>query len=157
MEIAESGSNQSRLTGTPLRLVLDTNVWLDWLVFDDPGLASLRAAVAAGDIEIIIDAPCEAELIRVLGYPLQKWTLDATGQATSLAQYRSVVRMVDTSCAAALPRCADPDDQKFLELAAGAQAGCLITKDRALLVLARRHPPLPFHIVTPAEFELRRG
>lgn len=157
MEIAEGGSNQDRLTGMPLRLVLDTNIWLDWLVFDDPGLASLQTAVAAGDAEIVSNTPCEAELVRVLGYPLQKWTLDATRQATCLAQYRTLVRMVDTSCAAALPRCADPDDQKFLELAAGTQAGCLITKDRALLALARHDPPLPFHIVTPAEFAPRRA
>ena len=26
------------------RLVLDTNVWLDWLVFDDPGIAAIRDA-----------------------------------------------------------------------------------------------------------------
>ena len=29
-----------------MRLVLDTNVWLDWLVFDDPALAPLKDAVA---------------------------------------------------------------------------------------------------------------
>ena len=28
------------------RLVLDTNVWLDWLVFGEPALAPLKAAIA---------------------------------------------------------------------------------------------------------------
>ena len=31
-----------------LRLVLDTNVWLDWLVFDDPAVAPLAATAETG-------------------------------------------------------------------------------------------------------------
>ncbi|MBW8810763.1 MAG: PIN domain-containing protein, partial [Lysobacter sp.] len=38
----------------------------------------------------------------------------------------------------ALPRCADPDDQKFLELALAANARWLLSRDHALLVLGRR-------------------
>lgn len=134
------------------RLVLDTNIWLDWLVFADAGIATLQAAVAAGHADIVIDAACEDELIRVLGYPLQKWTLDASRQGACLEQCRRVTRRIDMQYTMALPQCDDPDDQKFLELAAGAQAGWLITKDRALLALAGHRPSLPFHIVTPAEF-----
>jgi len=43
----------------PLRLVLDTNVWLDWLVFDDPSIAAIKAAVETKRAEIFIDAACE--------------------------------------------------------------------------------------------------
>ena len=32
----------------PMRLVLDTNVWIDWLVFDDPSIAPLKAAQQSG-------------------------------------------------------------------------------------------------------------
>jgi predicted nucleic acid-binding protein len=140
-----------------LRLVLDTNVWLDWLVFADPGIKPLQAMVAAGDAEIVINADCEAELVRVLGYPLQKWTLDAGRQAACIAEYQTVARKMAAPCTIALPDCADPEDQKFLELAAGAGSHYLLSKDRALLALARRRPPLPFHIVTPAEFAARQG
>lgn len=140
-----------------LRLVLDTNVWLDWLVFADPGIASLQTAVAAGDAEIIINADCEAELVRVLGYPLQKWTLDADRQAACLAACRAVARKVATSCAVTLPACTDPDDQKFLELAAGAQADYLLSRDQAVLALAHHRPPLPFHIVSPEIFAMHQG
>ncbi|MDP3138558.1 MAG: PIN domain-containing protein, partial [Burkholderiaceae bacterium] len=42
-----------------LRLVLDTNIWLDWLVFNDPGIAPIRAAVEAGGAEIYISEACE--------------------------------------------------------------------------------------------------
>lgn len=139
-----------------LRLVLDTNVWLDWLVFDDPGIKPLQSAVAAGSAEIVINAGCEDELLRVLAYPLQKWTLDEHRQSACIAACRALARRVDAPCRTALPACADPDDQKFLELAAAAEAHYLLSKDQALLALARR-PLLPFHIVTPEQFVQHQG
>ena len=39
-----------------MRLVLDTNVWLDWLVFDDPAIAPIKAAVEAKRVEVFIEA-----------------------------------------------------------------------------------------------------
>lgn len=36
------------MTRGGLRLVLDTNVWLDWLAFGDPSVAAIKSAVAAG-------------------------------------------------------------------------------------------------------------
>ena len=71
-----------------LRLVLDTHVWLDWLVFDDPGIARIRNAVGLKRAEIFIDAACEAELARVLAYDLHKRRLDAAAQAACIAQCR---------------------------------------------------------------------
>lgn len=38
-----------------LRLVLDTNVWLDWLVFDDPAIAPVKATVVEGRAAVFID------------------------------------------------------------------------------------------------------
>ncbi len=139
------------------RVVLDTNVWLDWLVFDDPGMAPLRSAVAAGQAEIVIDAACEAELIRVLTYPMQRWTLDSAARSRCLAQCRSIAVTIAPNSVPGLPNCADPDDQKFLELAAGAAAGWLLTKDRALLALNRRRAALPFRIVIPADFAVAQA
>lgn len=141
----------------PLRLVLDTNVWLDWLVFHDAGLTPVQSLVNQGQAEIIIDDHCDAELVRVLGYPLQKWTLDAQGQAVCIDRFRRVARRVTVAPCAGLPQCRDPDDQKFLALAAVANAWCLITKDRALLRLGRSRYRLPFHIVTPSAFPALRS
>jgi len=134
-----------------VRLVLDTNVWLDWLVFGDPGAAPLKAAVAAGSVEVLIDAACEEELERVLARPFRRAVLDAAAQAERLAECRRAARRMDAAAARAgcLPRCRDPHDQKFLELALSGGADYLVTKDRALLELARRG--VPFRIVTPGE------
>jgi putative PIN family toxin of toxin-antitoxin system len=139
------------------RLVLDTNVWLDWLVFDDPGLAPLRRAVAQGEARIFISLACEAELQRVLAYPLSGRALTGDAQAAALARCRTLARAANSDGAphaiATLPRCADPDDQMFLELARDCRADLLITKDRDLLALAaRKVAPLPFRILTPREF-----
>jgi len=129
-------------------------VWLDWLVFDDPSIAPIKAAVEANRAEVFIDAACEAELERALGYDLGKRAVDV---AACLALCRRVARRIDSPVPeaerAGLPACRDPDDQKFLEAALAARADFLITRDRALLHLARRRSrALPFSIVTPASF-----
>ncbi len=126
-------------------------MWLDWLVFDDPSIAPIKAAVEANRAEVFIDAACEAELERALGYDLGKRTVDI---AACLAECLRVARRIDSGVQEAerarLPACRDPDDQKFLEAALAARAEFLVTKDRALLDLARR--PLPFRILTPGGF-----
>lgn len=138
-----------------MRLVLDTNVWLDWLVFDDPGIVKIRNAVGTGRVEVYIDAVCEEELVRVLARGFAKRTLDAQAQAAAVATCRRLARRIDAAAPeaarAGLPRCGDPDDQKFLEAALAANAQFLITKDRKLLALARKRG-VPFRIVTPEEF-----
>lgn len=139
------------------RLVLDTNIWLDWLVFGDTGIARIRQLQGAGHLEICIDAVCEAELVRVLGYPFGKRKLENAEQQHAIAQCRRIATRIGAAASAAerarLPTCRDPDDQKFLEAALAAHAGWLITKDRALLELARKRTrPVPFAIATPDEF-----
>ena len=144
-----------------LRLVLDTNVWLDWLVFDDPGVRSLKAVVAAGEADVFMASDCQQELERVISYPLGRATLDASAQAACLEEYRRVVSLLQSSPrepATRLPVCRDPADQKFLELARDCGADFLVTKDRALLALARRQDPsLSFRIVTPQQFHAWLG
>jgi putative PIN family toxin of toxin-antitoxin system len=142
----------------PLRLVLDTNVWLDWLAFDDPTVAPIKRAQAEGVVEIFSDEACTRELIAVLNYDLGRRSLDAEKQAACLSTFHALVRTAPprTSIAeaSALPQCRDPDDQKFLELARDCGADYLVTKDKALLVLARRKArPAPCRIVTPLEIE----
>jgi uncharacterized protein len=131
-----------------LRLVLDTNVWLDLLVFRDPGVALLRR----GGFEIYADARIEAELERVLEYPFAAKLLDSSGRTAAMAAFRRQSIFIEAPNGGGLPRCADPDDQKFLEVAAAAGALFIITKDAALLALDRRK--LPFRIVTPSGFSI---
>jgi len=123
------------------RLVLDTNACLDLFVFADPRCALLRGALERGSVVALTDADCRAEWLRVLRYP--RLALDAAQQADAVAAFDALVRDASasdcaTSANARLPRCADADDQKFLELALRAGAGAVLTRDDALLALGRR-------------------
>jgi len=133
-----------------MKLVLDTNVVMDLLHFADAAVHPIAAAIAAGAVRCCADALTLEELTRVVTYP--EFGLDAAAGGTLLARYRA---MIDEEPLAdgpppSLPRCRDPDDQKFLELAARAGADCLITKDKALLRLKRKQG-LNFRILTPTE------
>jgi len=142
-----------------LRLALDTNVWLDWLVFEDPSAQPLAAAVKTGRAVIHIDPACEAEFVRVLAYERGKRTLDAVAQAACHAHMCAIVHILDPAAAhpgMRLPDCRDPEDQKFLELARACGADFLVSRDRALLETGhRKGRPLPFAIVTPTALARR--
>lgn len=141
---------------SPRKLVIDTNVWLDWLVFDDAGIGPIKRAVDEQRAEIFIDDACAFELETALGYSLRKKIMSIEERAGLLAECRRIARPVEPATADAagsLPRCRDKDDQKFLELALACNADYLITKDLMLLELTRRKVKrTPFGIVTPAGF-----
>ncbi len=132
-----------------LRVVLDTNVLLDLVVFDDPQAAPLRAAIESGRVVLLTSADCLAELHRVLAYPA--FGLDAPGQQRAYEWFAARAQCVEVSAPVPpLPRCRDADDQKFLDLAWAARADWLVTKDKALLELARRVAKLGrFRVTTP--------
>ena len=138
-----------------MRVVLDSNVWLDWLVFDDPRVAQLKQAKRDGVFHIVIDQPCRDELRRVLAY--EQFGLDETRQKTLLAEADRLSTLLDNLRylpAEELPWCSDPDDVKFLALSAVSEADWLITKDKALLSKRRRKNMLPvcFRIGTPEQW-----
>jgi putative PIN family toxin of toxin-antitoxin system len=122
-----------------MRVVLDTNVCLDAFVFDDPRAAPLVAALAAGDVEAVTRADCRDEWLSVLAYPALK--LDDARRAEAAARFDQWVTLLATpaeASRASLPRCRDPDDQKFLEVAAFAGAAVLFSRDAEVLRLAKR-------------------
>jgi uncharacterized protein len=128
------------MSPVPPRFVPDTNVCLDLFVFGDPRCASLLAAVQAGDIELVTREDCRAEWRSVLGYPQLQLSGERQARASELFDQwvRCVAPRIDAEPGITLPRCRDPDDQKFLELAQESGAIALLTRDDALLRLARR-------------------
>jgi putative PIN family toxin of toxin-antitoxin system len=119
------------------RIVIDTNVCLDLFVFHDPRWAQLLAALEAGELEAVTRADCRAEYLIVLNYP--HLPLDDTKRAQAAERFDALIKVVaPDQKAIRLPVCTDRDDQKFLELARDTDAQVLISKDKALLKLARR-------------------
>jgi predicted nucleic acid-binding protein len=135
----------------PLPLVLDTNVVLDLLVFDDPTVRPLAHALAAGEVIAWADVDTLRELELVLAYP--SFALDEAARHAAQARYRSLVRVAagePVMPLPPLPRCRDRDDQKFLVLAARVGASWLVSKDKRVLSMAGRKD-LPFGILKPRQ------
>lgn len=128
------------MPGHPSRLVLDTNVCLDLFVFADAHAVALLQALRSGAVEAVTDEACREEWHRVLGYA--QFGLDELRRAAAMRAFDALVRVLAVDdragVSAVLPRCADPDDQKFLELALACGAGWLLSKDNEVLRLGRR-------------------
>lgn len=125
-----------------LPVVVDTNVVLDLLVFDDPGARALGQALATGTLCWLATPVMREELQRVLAYPAIRKRPRATplDDAQVLARYDALSQRADPPAPCAV-RCADRDDQGFIDLAAAHRA-MLLSKDKAVLRLRRRLAPL---------------
>lgn len=128
------------------RVVIDTNVLLDFWVFDDAVARPLRAAFDDGRVVALRSDACDAELADVLARP--RFALDAQRRATLLARWREKAEPI-ARVAAARFACSDPGDQKFVDLAVCARADALVSKDHALLALHRRAARTGLKIVSP--------
>ncbi len=137
--------------------VLDTNVVLDLWLFGDPRAARLRVALASGVLRALVTAPMLAELADVLERPFAAaWPVaPARVQNMLHACSHQVEELV--SNAARAPRCTDPDDQKFIDLAWSWPARWLVSRDRAVLKLARPARAHGLHIVTPEHWAAAAG
>ena len=121
----------------PNRLVIDTNVLLDLFVFHDPRWNGLLDALQSGAIQGVTREDCRQEWLYVLHYP--HLPLDEQKRQAAVAEFDRLITVSDDAAMGTpLPACSDRDDQKFLELARDAQAAVLVTKDKALLKLAKR-------------------
>lgn len=141
----------------PLRLVLDTNVILDLLVWHDASVRGLAAALASGRAVALGGAACLEELRQVLQRP--EFARPGCDVRELFAGFAGRCDTPSERCAndlPPLPRCRDASDQKFLQLARATRADLLVTRDKDLLRLARKSQRIPdFHIVTPQQAEAR--
>ena len=132
-----------------LTAVLDTNVVLDLLLFKDPKVLALRQALTARVLRWIATERMLDELRLVLRRAaLAPWGHDS---AQVMAEVERLCQRV-ASCpetGGRAPRCTDPDDQMFIDLAWRRPATLLFSRDRALLRLARPAKPHGLWIGTP--------
>ena len=122
----------------PTALVLDTNIALDLFVFQDAATEPLRQAVEGTNGVWIATAAMREELVRVLDYPqiARRLTAQARPAQDVLDAFDRCTRLVAEAPKAAYT-CKDPDDQKFIDLAAAHRA-TLVSKDDAVLCMAKR-------------------
>jgi len=130
-------------------VVLDTNVVLDWLVFRNPHCTPLARAIEEGRLRWLVTEPIRDELAHVLSRGVvDAWAPDQVQIWESWHRLSEIVQTPVVTGDASRLRCTDPDDQKFIELAL-CSAQWLISRDRAVLKLARRAQRLGVRVTTP--------
>ena len=135
----------------PPRVVLDTHAWLDLYVFADPRVEPLARALDEGRVVAPMDPRMRDELLRVLAYPA--FALGESRRDAIAAHVASRALAVPMPAARpGLPRCRDPDDRMFVEVAVAHGAAALLTRDGELLRLASRLRRLGTTVVTPADW-----
>jgi putative PIN family toxin of toxin-antitoxin system len=118
-------------------LVLDTNIVLDLLVFRDPSTLALAESLSRGEWVWHATPAMREELLRVLAYPALQAGIGRTGgDADQVMQQFDRLSQVHPDVATGAPRCRDPDDQKFIDLALALTAQ-LLSKDQEVLRLRR--------------------
>ena len=138
-----------------MKVVLDTNVVLDWLLFDHISVHALRDRIRDGRITVVTYPGAAAELRRVLGY--RQFELDEVRQGELIARYHAQTKAVGDEermriermeLPRGFPQCRDPDDNHFLALTFHAKADALVTKDKRVLKCRRRALAFGFTILT---------
>lgn len=144
-----------------LRLVIDTNVVLDWLFFQMPMLKRLTDSVDAGRVTVHTHPLLIEEFQRVLAFPQFKAPESVRPIIVEMYRKQSVPQPLDAELLLrndglpeGFPRCRDPDDERFLALAWHSKADALVSRDKALLKLKRRVQPFGFGILTVPELLL---
>ncbi len=117
---------------TPIRVVIDTNVLVSGLLFGgQPG--KIHDLWASGRLVPLVSKDTFEEFNKVLAYP--KFRLSRAEIAKiveeELLPYADAVDVTANTAGI----CRDPDDDKFLALAASGDASYLVTGDKDLLAL----------------------
>jgi putative PIN family toxin of toxin-antitoxin system len=115
-------------------LVLDTNIVLDLLVFQDPRANWIRDGIAQGRFELIYSSEMLLELTDVIARP--QFAQNSNDQSTLLSSWTQMAIHKPTPPRCTF-RCDDPDDQPFIDLAYHCRPSQLVSKDRKILQMQR--------------------
>lgn len=130
-----------------MRAIVDTNVLLSGLLWRGTPHVLLER-VRDGTLTLISSPALLAEFAEVIARPKFDAVLIAsrTSRERALAEIHALAEVI---APAPLPEpvCRDPDDDEVLALALAAEADCIVSGDRDLLVL---HPFQNIPILTPA-------
>ena len=133
------------------RVVLDTQIVMDWLVFSEPRVMPIITLVESRHLLWTATAPMKAEMLHVLGRGVAaRYSPDLEKIHAAFEQHCELV--AEPQLGMARPRCSDEDDQKFIDLAlhlASQGSALLISRDRAVLKVAKRAARLGLEILAP--------
>ncbi|MBV8126017.1 MAG: putative toxin-antitoxin system toxin component, PIN family [Burkholderiaceae bacterium] len=133
------------------RVVIDTQTVMDWLVFKEPSVMPLAHALSSGELHWLGHPTMLEELLHVLGRGVA--ASRNPDIAAILAVFAAQCRQIEALPPRA-PRlvCRDADDQIFIDLALAHGARWLISRDRAVLALAKRAKPFGLEILSAPQW-----
>ncbi len=118
------------------RLVLDTNVILDLLVFKDSSTEPIRLLLDANQVDAVRSEASMLELVDVVQRPSFK--LSEEQQQAILKNWESSSRLLENAAIEPAPfTCRDTDDQVFINMAYSIRPALLLSKDLRVLELRR--------------------
>ena len=118
------------------RLVLDTNVILDLLVFEDPSTEPIRLLLDAKRVDAVRSEASILELVDVIQRPTFK--LSREEQEMILQAWERSTRLLENGALEPAPfTCRDLDDQVFINMAYSLRPSLLLSKDLRVLELRR--------------------
>jgi len=116
------------------RLVLDTNVILDLLVFQDPAAEVIQTVLDAKLVDAVRTEASMLELMDVIQRP--NFKLSKEQQQIILKQWESSSRLLENSAIEPAPfTCRDLDDQVFINMAYSIRPALVLSKDLRVLEL----------------------
>ena len=123
----------------PKLIVIDSQSLLDWMVFRNPVCERWNAVLDGSPWQWIFTSEMKAEFdfVAAKGFG-ERWPVDTAALAAIWSRHARVVETPAELGAASRLHCTDADDQKFIDLAIAARAHTLVTRDKALLRLARK-------------------
>jgi predicted nucleic acid-binding protein len=117
--------------------ILDTNILLDILVFDEQKAHPLREALDSQYIDAVATQRTIDEFADVISRA--QFGLNEQSQSEILKQWLSWCRvMADESIENAPWKCKDRDDQIFINLSYTLRPSILLSKDKQVLKIAKR-------------------
>lgn len=125
------------LPKVPPSAIIDTQSVLDWFFFGNPVCGPWQAALEAGRWRWIATAPMRDELAHVLGRGIAGRWVGTPAQVLAAFDRWAEIRPVPVPPLGHWPRCRDQDDQKFIDLALTEGATWLVSRDKAVLKLAK--------------------
>ncbi|MGM9513323.1 putative toxin-antitoxin system toxin component, PIN family [Roseateles sp. DB2] len=135
------------------RLILDTQVVMEWLVFRDLGIRALVEPIEAGQWRWIGCPAMRDELLHVLSRGVAaRWNPDLEAIAAVFTRLCQMQELPAHDTTVPLLKCRDRDDQKFIDLALAQQVDALISRDADVLALAKRARKQGLAILRPEQW-----